>query len=248
MGKIKFITDEPALLANNILVVGDLHLGIEYELYKSGFSLPSSVNKIKRKILSLIKKYNPEKTVFLGDVKHNVPQISIQEKKEIPNFLEEISEKTELHIVPGNHDGNIDRLSPKDTEVHKRSGFEIGDFYFNHGHSWPGKKFPNTKILLMGHSHPALEFKDSLGYRYVEPCWLKSKLDKEKLKERYKTKIETKKVIIVPPINPMISGMPVNKGLDKPFIGPLLRNGIIKLEECKAYLLDGTFLGKVKNL
>lgn len=245
---IKFITDKPALLAADILVVGDLHLGIEYELYKSGFSLPPSVNKIKRRINKILKKYKPGKIVLLGDVKHNVPQISIQEKKEIPKFLEELSKKTEVHLVPGNHDGRIDKLSPKEVKVHKRSGFRIGDFYFNHGHSWPGKKFPKSKILLMGHSHPALEFKDSLGYRYIEPCWLRSKLDKEKLEEKYKGKIKTKEAIIIPSINPMISGMPVNRGLDKPFIGPLMRKGVINIEECKAYLLDGTYLGKVGDL
>jgi len=244
---MKFLTEEPALIVDKILVIADLHLGIEYDLYKSGFSLPSRIDKIKNKIIKIILENKPKKLVLLGDIKHNVPQISYQEKKEIPKFLSDISDIIETHIVPGNHDGNIEKLLPGDVKIHGRSGFLLNKIYFNHGHSWPGKRFSKSKLLLMGHSHPAIEFKDSLGYKYIEPCWLRCKLNKNKLEKKY-GKIECNEAIILPAFNPLISGMPVNRGLDKPFIGPLMRNNMINLRKADAYLLDGTYLGKVEKL
>ncbi|MCD6477986.1 MAG: metallophosphoesterase [Candidatus Aenigmarchaeota archaeon] len=246
---IKFITDEAALFLNDrILVVGDLHIGIEYELYRSGFSLPSLIGKMEKKILGLVRRNRAKILVLLGDVKHNVPQISIQEEREIPKFLENLSKRVEVHIVPGNHDGKIKRLSPKGVVVHPISGFMMDGFYFNHGHSWPGKTFPDAEVLVMAHSHPAVEFRDALGYRYVEPCWLICNLNKKKLKEKYKKNVRTRYAIIIPSFNPLISGMPVNREPEEPFIGPLMRSGIISMKNSDVYLLDGTHLGKVKEV
>jgi len=246
---IKFITDMPALLLDHkILVIGDLHIGLDYELYKSGFSLPPIINKMEKRISKLIKETGSDKLILLGDIKHNIPGISFQEEREIPKFLENLSKRAEVHVVPGNHDGNIQRLSPRGTKVHPRSGFRMGDFYFNHGHTWPGKDFPDSKVLVVAHSHPAVEFKDSLGYRHVEPCWLKSKLNRKKIEEKYRNKAHAKEAIVMPAFNPLISGMPVNRKPEKSFIGPLMRSGIINLKNSDVYLLDGTHLGKVKNL
>jgi len=246
---IKFITDNPALLLEGkILVIGDLHIGIDYELYKSGFSLPPMVNKMEKKIMKLIKETGAKKLILLGDVKHNIPSISFQEEREIPKFLGNLSKKVEVHVVPGNHDGNIQKMSLEGVKIYPRSGFLMGDFYFNHGHSWPGRDFPDSKVLVMAHSHPAVEFVDSLGYRHVEPCWLKSKLNKRKLEEKYKSKVHTKEAIVIPAFNPLISGMPVNRKPEKKLIGPLMRSGIIDLKNSEAYLLDGTHLGKVKDI
>jgi len=191
-----------------------------------------------------------EKNFAVPQIK-STPEIKEEEenvlKKEIPKFLSDISDIIETHIVPGNHDGNIEKLLPGDVKIHGRSGFLLNKIYFNHGHSWPGKRFSKSKLLLMGHSHPAIEFKDSLGYKYIEPCWLRCKLNKNKLEKKY-GKIECNEAIILPAFNPLISGMPVNRGLDKPFIGPLMRNNMINLRKADAYLLDGTYLGKVEKL
>jgi len=246
---VKFVTDKPVLLLNNeIIVIGDLHLGIEYELYRSGFSLPSLVEKLEKRIERVINETGGKVLILLGDVKHNIPQISYQEEKEIPRFLKNISKLVEVHVVPGNHDGKITDLSPKNVQVHSTKGFKLGEFYFNHGHSWPGKGFAKSKILVMAHSHPAVEFVDSLGYRYVEPCWIRCKLNRKKLEEKYKTRIQVKKAIIIPAFNPLISGMPINRSIDESFIGPLMRSNVIDLKSSEVYLLDGTYLGKVKNL
>jgi hypothetical protein len=44
------------------------------------------------RILSYIQTNSPDRVILLGDVKHNVPQVSWQEKGEIPRFLEKLAE------------------------------------------------------------------------------------------------------------------------------------------------------------
>jgi metallophosphoesterase superfamily enzyme len=44
--KIKFLTEPALLLEDKILVVADLHIGLEYEIYKSGITIPSKLGKL----------------------------------------------------------------------------------------------------------------------------------------------------------------------------------------------------------
>ena len=245
---MKFVTDEPALVVKNMLIVGDLHIGIESELYKSGFSIPSNVEKLKQKILRIAKENSCEKLVLLGDIKHEFAGVSYQEEREIPMFLEDLSKNMEVHITPGNHDGNIEKLAPQKVHVHLTSGFKMGKYFFNHGHSWPNKEFLKAEVLIMAHNHPAVEFKDSLGYRWVEPCWLRGKLNEKKVEEKYGEIPKVKEFVIVPAFNPLVGGLPVNRSPEESLLGPLMTNGMVELKECDVYLLDGTHLGKVKNL
>lgn len=245
---MKFITDEPALVLDETLVIGDLHLGIESEFYRSGFMVPSNIKKIRDRILKMAMENNCKKLVLLGDVKHDYHGVSWQEEREIPAFLSDLAKKLEVHVCPGNHDGNLRDISPKKVRLHPRSGFRSGPYFFNHGQSWPGKGFLEAEVLILGHNHPAVEFRDSLGFRSIEPCWLRAKLDKKKIEKKYKEKGKVTEAIVVPAFNPLVGGMPVNREADEPLLGPLMKNEIIRLSDCNVYLLDGTYLGKVKNL
>ncbi|MHC4479340.1 MAG: hypothetical protein ACYTEL_27285 [Planctomycetota bacterium] len=96
MDQIKFVTGKPALLVGKSLVVADLHLGIEREFYQSGIKFPSQTEKIKDMVEGLVKITKAERLILLGDVKHKVPGISLQELREIPQFLEHFSGKLEV--------------------------------------------------------------------------------------------------------------------------------------------------------
>ncbi|WP_318531471.1 hypothetical protein [Methanohalophilus profundi] len=88
---IEPLLDEPALLVkgqSRTLVLSDLHIGIEWDLYNSGFLVPSGLERRLKKIEGYIEQTEPDRIVLLGDIKHNVPQISWQERDEIPMFLE----------------------------------------------------------------------------------------------------------------------------------------------------------------
>ncbi|MFP4116017.1 MAG: metallophosphoesterase [Candidatus Aenigmatarchaeota archaeon] len=253
---MKFLKERPALLLDEFeqktLVLADLHLGLEYEIYKKGISVPPRMDEQKGRIFKAVNETGAKRLFLLGDVKHNVPTISVSEKERLPEFFEELCERVEVKIVKGNHDGNIEELTEGSrVEMASTSGFKEGDFYFNHGQSWPEKEIIESRTLIRGHSHPAVEFKDKLGFSSVMSCWIRGPVNREALSERYdvdEEEIRLEEVLIVPAFNQLISGMPMNREKEKSMLGPVLENEILDLDESKAYLLDGTFIGKLEDL
>jgi len=241
---MKFLT-EPALLIGKALVISDLHIGIEHEIFQSGITIPSQVEKLEKRIDNLIKQTKAGHLVILGDVKHQVPNISWQEYKEIPKFLEHFS-KIKVSITMGNHDGNIERLASKKIDIYGPQGFKINNFLLIHGQAWPNKEDLNTEYLIMGHVHPTIEFFTE-NFRTVEPCWLKCKINNKKFEEKFKIKTNFKQGIIMPAFNHLIGGMAFNSKDFEP-LGPLLTNEVLKWKEAEVYLLDGTFLGNLNKL
>jgi hypothetical protein len=241
---IKFLT-EPALLIGKTLVVSDLHIGIEHEIFQSGITIPSQVERLEKRIDNLIKQTKANHLVILGDVKHQVPNISWQEYKEIPKFLEHFS-KIKVSIVKGNHDGNIEKLASKNVDIYEPFGFKINDVLLTHGQAWPNEKDLDAKYLIMGHVHPAIQFLTD-NFRTVEPCWLKCEIDNKILEEKFKIKTKFKQGIVMPAFNHLIGGMAFNsKGFEP--LGPLLKNEVLKWKESEVYLLDGTLLGNLNKL
>ena len=245
--KMKFLTNEPVMLIEKTLVIADLHIGIEYEFRKTGIRIPSQTEKMKERIEKILKETKAKKIILLGDVKHKVPGASFQELREIPDFLEYFSKKTSIEIVPGNHDSGLKEFVPIGVKIHPSSGFLFKGLYFNHGHTWPSEDLLKATTVIIGHSHPLIEFKDELGFRFLEPVWVKAKLSPRKIKEKYGEENELK-LIIMPAFNEFAGGMPINKISEgnKEFLGPLSK--IANMETAEIYLLDGTFLGKLKNL
>jgi len=249
---MKFIKNFPALFIEKIktLVVADLHIGIEYEFYKSGIRIPSQVAEMKKNIFDLIKQTKAKRLIILGDVKHDVPGVSYQEMKEIPVFMKDLSQRIKVDVCLGNHDTYIKELSPEEIKIHASEGFKIEKFGFIHGHAWPSKKLLSCDFLISGHTHPIIQFIDKFGYRIIEPVWIKNSIDKEKIKQRYKVKATGKlEFIIMPAFNRLLGGTPVNvKRNNDELPGPLLKNDFVNMNESEIYLLDGTYLGKLKNL
>ncbi len=249
---IKFIKDSPALLIQeeSILAIGDLHIGLAYELYKDGINIPDQLPEIKRKIGKLLKKTKAKTLVILGDIKHEVPGITYPEMIEIPKFLERLSDKVNIHICKGNHDTHLEKILSKEIKFHPSGGFRIKNYFFYHGHEWPSKEFLDCKYLILSHVHPVFEFKDKFGYRVSKPVWLKVKVKKANFFKKYKVKKRGEiEVILTPSFNNLLGGYPINKINEEiEVISPIFRNDIVDLKKSELYLLDGTYLGKFKNL
>jgi len=244
---IKFLYNYPALFIPKVkaVVIADLHIGIEYEIFHSGIKIPSQVERLEKRIDELIKLTKAKHLIILGDVKHQVPTISWQEYKEIPKFLEHFSH-VKVSIIKGNHDGNIERLATKKIDIYEPQGFRIDDVLLTHGQAWPEPSNMDAKYIILGHVHPAVEFFTE-NFRSVEPCWLKCDVDNKKLFEKFKIKTKFKQGIVMPAFNHLIGGMAFNSKDFEP-LGPLLNNEVFKWKEAEAYLLDGTLLGKLNSL
>lgn len=254
------IIEEPALTATNketALVIADIHLGIEWDLYRSGINLPSRMKDRLDRILGYVQAVSPDRIVLLGDVKHNVPQVSWQEKDEIPHFLETLAGHAHVDILPGNHDGGIEFLfsSQKDIKVHSSRGAVLDEIGYFHGHTWPAPQLLAASHVITAHNHPTVRFTDTFGYSIVEPAWIRTRFKPENLKERFgnldfenREEWADPEVFIMPAFNELCGGVPFNESSQEDLLGPVFSSGGIELENAEVYLLDGTRLGLIRNI
>jgi hypothetical protein len=144
-------------------------------------------------------------------------------------------------------------MIPEGIKVHGVGGVVLGKkkrVGLAHGHAWPKPELFKTELLVLGHNHPAIEFKDKLGGRVIEPVWLRAELRQSKLPKRIRAAVEGElpRLLVIPAFGELVSGAPVNRQMPRELIGPLFKAGAIKLGEAQAYLLDGTFLGEVGKI
>ena len=241
---IQPIPNHPALFIQkkDILVVADLHIGIEGQLKEQGVQTSSQTQKMFNHLFLICKKFNPKEIILLGDIKHNIPSATIQERKDVKNFLQNISEIGTIHIIPGNHDGFIEKLSPNNINIHPSDGLVIENIGFFHGHRWPKNEIMKCKQVIMGHTHPSVMFTDRLEYKTYESCWVKGNFIKNKLTDKYPNS-SNPEILIMPAFNPLCGGIAVNQ---EGITGPMGK--IIDIQNSQIFLIDGTFLGKIKDI
>ncbi|MFP4171181.1 MAG: metallophosphoesterase [Methanomassiliicoccales archaeon] len=239
------VIDRPLLRVDGreeMLVAGDLHVGIEAEYAERGVHLPSQTFRMERELSEFA---GERRLILLGDIKHQVPGSSPQEHAELPRTLRSLAREFKgVDVVKGNHDAGLEEFLPGGIKVHPSQGFSVGEVGFIHGHTWPSDEVMSRPLLVMAHNHPAIAFKDGLGRVTTEPCWLRCVTTPEASRRYLEVPEE---VIVVPALNRSIGGSPVNQ-VDRRLLGPLFSNGLIDLENAQAYLLDGIHLGRVKHL
>lgn len=234
------------------LAVADLHLGIAADLSDKGIEIPSRIPEVEEKLLEIIENEEADRLFMLGDVKHNIPITSWQEWENLPDFFSELSKVVQVEIVPGNHDGDIEGLIPRDVTLHEAGGTTVGGGKVGllHGHAWPEPNLLKAETIIMGHNHPMIGFKDELGGKATEPAWVKTGLKVENLPDNLRDiAVENgPEIMIIPAFSKIVGGSSINRDIPEKFLGPLFKAGAIDLEEAEIYLIDGTFLGKLKNL
>jgi len=238
------ISNEPALFIKDkqILVVADLHIGIDSQLREQGLHITPQAKKMIDHLFSICEKFKPKEIILLGDIKHNIPSATFQERKDVRNFLENIKEFGNVHIIPGNHDGFIQKLSPDEIKIHSSDGFIIENIGFTHGHRWPNEDIMKCEQIIIGHTHPTIMFTDRLEYKTFEPCWIKGKFLKNKLREKYPGSKDPK-ILVMPAFNPLCGGVAANQ---EGITGPIGK--IMDIDNSQIYLVDGASLGKVEDI
>jgi putative SbcD/Mre11-related phosphoesterase len=273
------VKNYPALLIQkqkeHILVVADLHIGWEVKLAEKGIHVPSQTPKILEKIIQLIEDYKPTGIIFLGDVKHAIAKVEMEEWRDIPDFFEAIAKRVpNIQIIPGNHDGNLEPLLPEIAKVWPSTGIVFGNVGLFHGHTWPAPELLKCRDLVTGHVHPTVAFRDPIGFRITRQVWVKAKCNSphlaksllkslniklaedpiDSLQKHFKIKFRASNLFIMPSFNDFLGGRPINeKNLAKDqkssaFIGPILRSKSVNIDDSEVYMLDGTFLGTVNQL
>ncbi|MEK6854398.1 MAG: metallophosphoesterase, partial [Nanoarchaeota archaeon] len=159
------------LRKENILVIGDVHLGYEESMSKQGVFMPrfqfkDTIDRLG-KIFSLLrqqrKKSRAEKgeklgaVVVNGDLKHDFGSISGQEWRDILKFLDFILQYADdVILVKGNHDIKLAPIARKRGIVIVEN-IAINDKFICHGHEVPSSsEFTRSKIVIVGNEHPAV--------------------------------------------------------------------------------------------
>ncbi len=246
---IKFVTNQPVLFISDLksIVITDLHIGLEYDLYKSGIAIPSQVEKFVNILKKIIKMTDAKQLIILGDIKFKVPGSTIKEDIIIPKFLQAIQEEVKVVLCRGNHDDYIEGILPESVKLYGSTGFKIGKYGFFHGHAWPAKRLMECDYIFMGHLQPTVDFMDRFRHRNRQRVWLKGILDKKFVEKKYKmSKVGKLNLIIVPAFNNLSGSFPVNA--KENIGGVLIESKIFDIKKSKAYLLDGTYLGTVGTL
>ena len=186
MTQIKPLQPYPALLLqenhDRALVVSDLHLGWERLLSQRGVHVPSQTPKIKNTLLKLIKESKPTRLILLGDVKDAITKVAMEEWKDIPEFFEDINkEVSDIQVILGNHDGNLEPLLPETVKIIPASGASFGDVGLFHGHAWPAPELLKCRSLITAHVHPTVAIRDPMGLRITRQVFVKAPCNGEQL-------------------------------------------------------------------
>jgi len=211
-----------------ILIISDLHIGLEEAYNKDGILIPRfqfpEIIKHLNKIFSRIK---PKITVINGDLKHEFGIISQQEWSYVLKLLDYLIEKNqEIILIKGNHDTVLEPIADK-REI------KILNFYnpnknitITHGH----KILKNlNKTIIIGNEHPAISFRERKYEKYK--CFLLGK---------YKNH----KIIVLPSFNFVTEGTDITK---EKTISPYLKQD---LKDFEVFVVEDKIykFGKIKDV
>jgi putative SbcD/Mre11-related phosphoesterase len=236
----RIVSKKPALIIEGqrkYLVVTDLHIGFETSLVSNEIFIGknTTINETINELTEIIKTEKPDSIILLGDVKSSIKNISKIEWDDVPLFFEKIKEFCEVILIPGNHDSNIQRLTPKDISLISSTGMVEENILFTHGHTMPSENFAHVNKIIMGHVHPVFFQEDSIvnGQR----VWISMRTDKQQIFPSQSGEME---ITIVPSFNKYFYA--TNKRRYKKSISPIIEK-IKNVSSARIVTLDGTIIG-----
>lgn len=232
---IKPLYPYPALLLDNderYVVISDLHIGFEEHYKKKGIAIDDNyIYDMLKELQEIYNNVKPNTFILLGDIKDSIAKINKSEWRLVPEFLEQLKSISDVIIIPGNHDNNIDSLVPENIRVTSNQGLVIDDTLLMHGHTTP--KYV-TKRIIMGHLHSRIVREDSI--LNGERVWIFTKIDKSILDASSNDILD---IIVIPSFNRYLN----SKTRHDNSIAPLLKKIDNKIHDCLIITLDGSIVG-----
>ena len=248
------------------LIIADIHLGYEATiLERKGVVFPSQRHSMVDRLEKLVKEYKVSEIYLIGDVKHSIPVDRMVNWREVPEFMESLSQLAKVVVIPGNHDGEIEALFPRNIEladVHGRL-VTIGSHRIGllHGHAWPSSEVLDCHVMVIGHNHPTVRRlkdvsspeigrSDRVRGSFVVPVALTMQLDKNCVRRalgQLEMDDEKCSLVVLPSFNELLTGVYVNRPNAR-LQGPLFDNDCASLVDSEVYSADGIYLGTIQSL
>ncbi|MEM3839461.1 MAG: metallophosphoesterase family protein [Candidatus Micrarchaeaceae archaeon] len=229
-----FVKGSPALIIKKegILVAGDLHIGKEFRLEKSGLHFADATRKMALELLDIYRKTHARRLVLLGDIKDTIGYPPREEFEALASFFNEFRH-IKVTVVKGNHDahlaellGRIGMAAPVVRELLLR------DIAMIHGNALPSSLAMTKKYIIAGHSHIAVNAGGAVAKGWLLAC------PGKETEERYAGYNKSIKLLVMPAFSSLITGVTV--GIDSDGMSmPLMRNRIFDLSTARIYDLDG---------
>lgn len=218
------LTPEKAVIIDETAIIADLHLGFENVLQDYGVAFPRvQIKEIIRNAEEVINKYNIERLIIAGDLKHEFSKNLPYEWEDIELFLKTFSD-VKVEVVRGNHDNFLATILAK-RGIELKERIEAGRWMVVHGH-----KECDAEHIIMGHEHPIIKVRAG-GAIYSYPCYLRISGQRE--------------IVVLPSFSPLMSGSNV-LNLDF-FLSPILN---VDIENVEVYAVENevVYLGRVKDI
>ncbi|MDE1764782.1 MAG: metallophosphoesterase [Thaumarchaeota archaeon] len=235
----RLVPSQPALMVEDkkrYLVVTDLHIGFEGKLAANDIHVDPKeiISETVQTLEKIIESQRPDSLVLLGDVKSGVESISRIEWDAVPLFFE-LGKKIETVVIPGNHDGNIQKLVPDWVTVSSSSGLVIGDALLTHGHVMPSENLGHVNKIIMGHVHPVYFQEGSVldGQR----VWVSIRTEKSQIFPSLHGQVE---ITIIPSFNRYFYA--TYRKSHKRSISPIIES-VKTFQSAKIATLDGSIIG-----
>jgi putative SbcD/Mre11-related phosphoesterase len=143
------------------LVVADLHWGYARSHRARGNLVPLwGDTEIETRLNFLLKQYQPQRLVWLGDSLH-----TLSGRAQAESFLDALSPHLEVCVLAGNHDRTWTRVTARTLRV--------GNYFLHHGDNV--ERVPRGAVELVGHFHPAVTWRDGAGLNLKLPALVQGK-------------------------------------------------------------------------
>ena len=207
------------IIDENVLVVADLHLGVEASLENQGLSIPRvQTKKILEYMEEIVRNVQPRTVVVAGDLKHNFDRNLTQEWQEVTKFVERLAGRTRLETIKGNHDNFLNLILRERGVSPLRRELVVGGVQIVHGHAPIERK----GLAIMGHIHPSLRLRDSVGAPIKDHCFLWD---------------PDKRIIVLPALSLLAAGVDVVSADGADTISPHFEHG--GLAGCHPIIFSG---------
>ncbi|MFW9927755.1 MAG: metallophosphoesterase, partial [Candidatus Thorarchaeota archaeon] len=110
-------------------------------LDRTGVSFPSQWHSMFQRVKKTVDDHGITHLYIIGDIKHSIAVDRMINWREIPEYMEALTNIVTTTVIPGNHDGEIEALLPRSVVVEDVRGitleFDGERIGLVHGHAWP---------------------------------------------------------------------------------------------------------------